>query len=282
MVDLAFSTNAYTRHPLPEAIDRIAGHGYDGVELLADTPHAFFPEFANSDREATLAALDDTELPVSSVNANTAAGYYDDAPPSSFFDPSIVTDDDEDREWRIEYTKRAIEFADAVDAPAVSIGTGRPLANNPPEQAHEYLRDSLHTILDHAEEHDVRVGIEYEPELLVECTDEVLALIGDVGRDSLGVNLDLGHAAVYGEDPAEAIRQCAGHITGIHLEDIAGGRRGKHYHLVPGDGDLDFRAMFDALDDVDYDGFATLELYTYTANPDEAASRAADALAEFR
>ncbi len=139
-------------------------------------------------------------------------------------------------------------------APAVCLATGRPLPGNPPGQAYEYLLDSLDSILDYAEECGIRVGIEYEPELLVECTEEVLALIEDVGRDSLGVNLDVGHAAVYGEDPAEAIRQSAGHITGVHLEDIVGGVRGKHYHRIPGEGDLDFRAIFDALDDIDYGG----------------------------
>ena len=281
MVELAFSTNAYTRHALPDAIDRIADHGYAGVEILGDEPHAYFPAFGDADAERLIAALDDSELRVSNVNANTATGYYDDAPPSSFFDPSVITADDADREWRIEYTKRAIDLAALTDAPAVCLATGRPLPGTPPERAHEHLRDSLDAILDHAEEHGVDVGIEYEPELLVECTEEALALVDDVGRDSLGINLDVGHAAVYGEDPAEAIRRSAGHITGVHLEDIVGGVRGKHYHRIPGEGDLDFRAIFDALDDVGYEGFATLELYTYPDRPDEAAREAHEALSTY-
>src|SRR5699024_9465186 len=207
MVDLAFSTNAYTEYSLLEAVERIADQGYAGVEVLGDDPHAFFPDFGDDDRDALLAALDDTGMDVSNVNANTATGYYDDAPPSSFFDPSIVTADHESREWRIEYTNRAIDLPAAVGAPAVSVATRRPLPNNPPERAHEYLRDSLDTILDYAEKKGIEVGIEYEPELLVECTDEVLALIDEMGRDSLGVNLDVGHAAVYGEDSAKAIRR---------------------------------------------------------------------------
>ena len=281
MVDLAFSTNAYTRHALPDAIESIADHGYAGVEILGDEPHAYFPAFDDADEERLVAALDKTGIAVSNINANTATGYYDDAPPSSFFDPSVVTADDADREWRIEYTKRAIDLAALIGAPAVCLATGRPLPGTPPERAHEHLRDSLDSILDYAEEHDVDVGIEYEPELLVECTEEVLALIDDIGRDSLGINLDVGHAAVYGEDPAEAIRRSAGHVTGVHLEDIVGGIRGKHYHRIPGEGDLDFRAIFDALDDIGYDGFATLELYTYPDRPDEAAREAYEALSTY-
>lgn len=281
MTDLAFSTNAYTRFELPEAVRRIGDHGYGGVELLADEPHAFLPEFDDADLSALADALDGAGLAVSNVNANTATGYYDDAPPSSFFDPTIATADDGDREWRVEYTKDAIDLAAAVDAPAVCVATGRPLPGTLPEEAYDFLLDSLHEVLDHAESEGVDVGIEFEPELLVECTDEVLALIDDVDRDSLGVNLDVGHAAVYGEDPAESVRRCAGHITGVHVEDIVGGRRGKHYHRIPGEGDLDFAAVFDALDDVGYDGFATLELYTYPDEPDRAAEAAYEALERY-
>ena len=281
MVQLAFSTNAYTDYDLDEAVRRIADHGYGGVELLGDEPHAYFPEFDDEDRLSLASALAETGLDVSNVNANTAMGYYDDAPPSSFFDPALATADEDDRLWRVEYTKRAIELAEDVGSPAVCVATGRPLPGTLPEEAYDYVLRSLDEILDYAEARDVDVGIEFEPELLVECTDEVLDLIDDVGRSSLGINLDIGHAAVYGEDLDETIRRSAGHITGVHVEDIAGGRRGKHYHLIPGEGDLDFRRVFDAFDDVGYDGYATLELYTYPDEPDEAASRALDALTEY-
>ncbi|ADD04365.1 YfiH family protein [Natrialba magadii ATCC 43099] len=281
MVDLAFSTNAYTRHSLPEAVRRIADHGYAGVELLGDEPHAYFPEFDNVARDDLIKALEETGLSVSNINANTATGYYDDAPPSSFFEPSIIQADDDARAWRVEYTKRAIDLAETVDAPAVCLATGRPLPGTPPEEAREYLHESLGEILDYAEPRDVDVGIEFEPELLIENTDEVLALTDEIGRDSLGVNLDVGHAAVYGEDVVKSIRRSAGSITGVHLEDIVGGRRGKHYHRIPGEGDLDFRAIFDALDDIGYDGFATLELYTYPDEPDRAAREAYDELSQY-
>jgi len=37
----AFSTNAYLRFPFDEACARIAALGYDGLELMADVPHAW-------------------------------------------------------------------------------------------------------------------------------------------------------------------------------------------------------------------------------------------------
>ena len=38
---LAFSTNAYMKYPFEEAAARIAALGYEGLELMADVPHAW-------------------------------------------------------------------------------------------------------------------------------------------------------------------------------------------------------------------------------------------------
>ena len=40
-VKLAFSTNAFTRFSLIEALRGIKRAGFSGVEILADTPHAY-------------------------------------------------------------------------------------------------------------------------------------------------------------------------------------------------------------------------------------------------
>ena len=38
---LSFSTNAFARFSVPEAIEIIAKTGYSGVEILADVPHLY-------------------------------------------------------------------------------------------------------------------------------------------------------------------------------------------------------------------------------------------------
>ena len=40
-MNLAFSSNAYTRFSIEDTIHRIAALGYAGLELLADVPHAW-------------------------------------------------------------------------------------------------------------------------------------------------------------------------------------------------------------------------------------------------
>jgi sugar phosphate isomerase/epimerase len=64
----------------------------------------------------------------------------------------------------------------------------------------------------------------------------------------------------------------APHTRHYHLEDIAATR--VHEHLIPGRGVIDFPAVFREIAATGYQGWVTVELYPYIANPDAAASEA--------
>jgi fructoselysine 3-epimerase len=275
----AYSTNAFTRHPLAAAVDAIADLGYTGIEILCDKPHWFASEVAHADAERLAAHLARRGLAVSNLNANTANGYYDPLPPENVFEPALSSADARLRRWREDYTGAAIELARIVGAPAVSVTTGRPRPGCPPAQAFALLVDSLKRVCEVAERAQVRIGIEYEPGLLVERAEEARAVIDAVGSDALGVNLDIGHSYLDGEGAEDAIDLLAGRIWNVHVEDIKGM---KHYHLVPGDGDLPFQRYFSALDRAGYTGFLTVELYTCLDAPVEAGRRALAHLSQFR
>ena len=44
-----YSTNAYVKFSLIEAIERIAGLGFRGVEIMGDRPHLYPPDFEEKD-----------------------------------------------------------------------------------------------------------------------------------------------------------------------------------------------------------------------------------------
>ena len=92
-----------------------------------------------------------------------------------------------------------------------------------------------------------------------------------------GANLDIGHSQVMGESIPAAIRSLAGRIWNLHVEDIPGR---KHYHMIPGEGTLDWIGLRDALWAIKYDRFATVELYTHTADPHTAARKSFEYLSK--
>lgn len=273
---LAYSTNGFTRVSLPEAIRRIAAHGYEGVEILADAPHWCPPHCTDADLRAIEDALGGTRLAISNVNVNTAMGLWPSPPPELVFEPSLSNRDPAVRRRRIDYTFACLELAAVLGAPAISVASGRMESDVPPARGFDYFARSLEVVCERAAALGVRVGIEFEPGLLVETSDEVARLIEMVDHPALGANLDIGHAVCAGEDPVDAIARLAGRIWNVHIEDIRGR---KHYHLIPGEGDIEFARVIDALRVHGYDGFLTVELYTCTHQADSAARAAIGYLA---
>ncbi len=268
---LSFSTNAFVRHPVTEAVEHIARLGYDGVEILADVPHLYADRYASEDLETLKQVLRRCNLPVVNLNANTAVGFYGREFWEPLFEPSLSHPDEALRKWRTAYTRKCIELAAELEAPSISITSGRMVPGTPPGRSLDLLRASIEEILGDARRHGVLVGIEYEPGLLIERYEELVPFLDDVASPYLGANLDLGHSHLLGEDPQTVISGLGAKIFHVHLEDI---KSGKHYHLIPGLGDMDFAALGRLLEGIGYGGFVTVELYTYPHAPLEAARRA--------
>src|SRR5436190_2283698 len=121
MIDLAFSTNAFKKNTLEEAIESIARIGYGGVELMADVPHAY-PQHMNSERiERICERLKKLGLSVSNVNAFTLFACGD------TYHPTWIEDDPAKRRLRIDHTLRSIGLAKIFSAKTISLQPGGPL-----------------------------------------------------------------------------------------------------------------------------------------------------------
>ena len=276
---LAFSTNAYTRHSLADALKGIQSAGFEGVEILADVPHAYPAWLDGAFATNVRKTLDETGLAVSNVNCNCTFGYWRDAPPEPYFEPSLISPNPQYRRDRSELILKTLQFAKEVGARNVSITSGRCLGGMPPDKAAAQFAESIRPILDRAESLGVDVGIECEPGLFLEYVQELRHWIDRLGHPRFGANLDIGHSVVMGESIPQVVEQLRGRIWNLHVEDLPGR---KHYHMIPGEGTgVDWAALRDALRNIGYDRFLTVELYTHTENPQEAADKSHGFLGEF-
>ena len=110
------------------------------------------------------------------------------------------------------------------------------------------------------------IAVEYEPGLLIETSNDVLPLFTEFAN--IGLNLDTCHTAVLNENIFTIIRKFGKKIFHTHVSDC---KDKIHHHLIPGLGEIDFKAMYCALNEINYDGFLTAELYPYFQNPEDAA-----------
>jgi len=280
VIRLAFSSNAFVRFGLEQAVYAIAQAGYEGVELMADVPHAYPPQLSAHQRRQIRQLLRQNNLTVSNINAFTLFALGD------TYHPSWLEPDGVSRRRRIDHTLRCIELAAELGASNVSTEPGAPMNEFDPRRRSELISRFAEIlnryVLPHASEHDVVLAVEPEPGLVIETSQQFLQLqdqIDQTYRSYLRLNCDLGHFYCVGEDPAEVLRTLAEHIQHVHIEDIAGSRI--HQHLLPGTGTMNFAAIFDSLQKIEYHGWVTVELYPYQDRPRQAAESALRYLRRF-
>ena len=267
---LAFSTNAYTNHSLTHALEGIQRAGFPAAEILADVPHAYPVQMDDSLTSSVVRDLERLKLAVSNINCNCSFGYWKDAPPEPYFEPSLISPNPKHRADRIAMIQRTLQFARDIGARNISITSGRMLGGMPPERAARQFVESIKPVLDRADAMSVDVGIECEPGLYLEYVAELREWINRLNHPRLGANLDIGHSQVIGETIPYEVEMLRGRIWNMHVEDIPGR---KHYHMIPGEGTLDWQSLKAALERISYDRYLTVELYTHTENPQEAAEK---------
>jgi len=90
----------------------------------------------------------------------------------------------------------------------------------------------------------------YETHLLNRL-EEAVRVLRRVGQPGLGIMADFFHMHIEEVSTPEAILKAGEHIRHVHLAD--------NTRIQPGTGDTDFRAGFEALKQIGFDGFMALE-----------------------
>lgn len=276
--ELSFSSNAFTKFTLFEAATAISQAGYGAMEVLADSPHFYAETTDLLEVEKFKAHCDNLGIKIANVNANTAVGFYNRSFWEPLFEPSLAHPDESLRRWRINYTCKCIDIASILESPNISITSGRMVPGIMPGESKSLFIQSLRELLKYTTKKRIRMGIEYEPGLLIESKNDLSEILEFINSPYLGANLDLGHSHVLKEVPDEVFSDLTPYIFHIHLEDI---KDGKHYHLIPGHGDLDFDKIFKLMQKFHYTDFVTVELYTYPDNPQMAAHESLEFLKQF-
>lgn len=268
---LAFSSNAYLRFTFAEAARRIAAIGYRGIEIMADVPHAW-PAFLLDEQKRDLKkALDDNGLAISNVNAFMMNAINDAR--QRYWHPSWIEPDRHYRQVRIDHTKRALDLAAELGAPCITTEPGGPL--QPGQRWDDGLRLFLDAILpvgEHAKQVGVDLLVEPEPGLLIETAAQFETFMSHVSNPAIALNFDIGHFYCVKDDPIPTLRRLAKWTRHVHLEDIAADH--VHHHLVPGAGAIDLKGCLATLNELNYPGWVTIELYPYVDDPDAAARTA--------
>lgn len=266
----SFSTNAFRKYSFMDAVKAISRAGYEGVEIMCDSPHAWPDHLTDKKVEEIRALVRGQNLSIANLNAFMMCEVQD------FHHPSWIEPDQDFRRIRIEYTKKCIRLAAALGTGTISTEPGGPVEGMKKDEAIEIFIQGLAQVLPLAEDLGIKVLIEPEPGLLIQTSSEFLAFTRAFSHPCLGLNLDIGHFYCVDEDPVEVIYKLREFTCHYHLEDIPENR--EHRHILPDTGGIDIKAVLAAVEDTGYSGFVTLELYPYLDRPEETAVQALDYL----
>lgn len=188
----------------------------------------------------------------------------------------FVTFDESVRKDRIELVKECIKAAGEVGVEVLNVFTG-PAAWNPKApvlfrdiqegQAWDMVLRAYDELVPLAEKSNVYLAVEAVFSMLCRDYYTTRVLIDHFDSPHLGVNMDPSHYVLYRNDVSWAVRQLGDKIKHVHLKDVVGapGESGKSF-LFPllGEGLVDWKAFFKALDDVGYEGYASVEFESFT------------------
>lgn len=230
-------TSPLTDVDLAELAPRIAGWGFDVIELPVEQPGDWTPGTAAE-------LLADVGLAASVVLVMPPGRELVAA-------PSVAETQD--------YLRHCVDVAATLGAPAVSgpayASVGRCWRMDTDERKAVYaeLKENLKPIVDYAGERGVRIGVEplnrYETSV-INTVEQAL----DALPEECGLALDTYHLNIEERDPVAAVREAGGRIA--HLQ-VCGTDRG-----APGADHFDWINFAGAVDDSGYEGPLVIESFT--------------------
>ncbi len=156
----------------------------------------------------------------------------------------------------IEIIKGHIELSADLGAPNVTIGLVRGKLEPQGKNALlENLKRALLPCIEYALKRNVALQIEpinKAETSMLNSTNDVLAFLKELGDpENVGILYDTFHSNLEDGSMPEAIRAAAGKIKNVHFADSHRG--------LPGYGDIDFKAVYRALEETGYKGPYALE-----------------------
>ena len=280
---LGYNTNGLAHHDLFDAVELLAEIGYRGVAITIDHG-ALPPSQPKSYKRIMRLRRLLIKLGMRSTIETGARFLLD---PRVKHEPTLLS---EDRRRRIDFYKYAIFCAAVLESDCVSLWSGMPRnvgigrffseeswpEKNPNAFSHGWVMDrlvaGLREVLDYAAEKNVIVAFEPEPGMLIDTTRAFEELLERIDTPNLRLTLDVGHLHCQGETPIpDVIRRWAPRLANVHVEDM---RRGRHEHLMFGEGEIDFPPILRTLEEVGYIGGVYVELSRHSHEGPTAARRA--------
>ncbi len=242
-VSLWLWTSPITNEVIEEYIPKIAGMGFDTVEVPVEDPEGL-------DYEAAKAVIDDHGL---SVTTCAAMGPGRD----------LVHPDKDVRQTGMDYIKNSIIAASTLGADAFAgplyaeVGRLWSMTDDERKSTEDRLVTQLNELTKVADSEGVTLCVEplnrFETSFL-NLTSQVIDIVDRVDHPSCKILYDLFHAGIEEKNLGDAIRLAGDRIYHVQLAENDRG--------TPGTGQFDWEGFAKAIKDINYDRHVVIETFS--------------------
>jgi len=244
-IKYSYNTLVYAGEDIEQGIKRISGFGYDAAEFVGE------PEKTNP--QVIRELLEKYHLEASSICA--------------IYTPQrdLVSSNPEIRKNAVHYLKQCVDFAKAIGAKGISVTPTANMKIHAEADKDTELKWAVEGIREaglYAGEHGIRLAVEawnrYET-YLINRLEQSLALVNEINLPNVGCMGDTYHMNIEETDIAEAFRKVGDKLFYVHFADSN--------RAAPGRGHIDFKPIAQALLDIRYEGYISMELLPPFADP---------------
>lgn len=176
-------------------------------------------------------------------------------------DTNLISLDAAVRNQALEYLKRCVDCAVVLGASklmgpyhsALGVFTGGAATSD----EWKYGVEGIHQLADYAQAQGIVLGMEYLNRFemyLTSCGDELTRFVDEVNHPNCRIMFDTFHANIEEKNIGDTIRKMGDRIAFIQLSE--------NDRSTPGKGNVDWDGVFQAIRDINYDGWLSIEAFS--------------------
>ena len=243
---IAYGTYGMPNEDIPAAIPRLSEIGYEGLEICVGEAYPTAPQKLSKEKRSELRTLvSDLDLEI----------------PSLMLLSRVLTHDPQEYQQQLEAFRAAAELANdlAVSEKIPVLTTTLGGGTMTWEKDREALVDRIAEVGETIAEAGTRFAVEPHVGSILEHPHNAEWMIQQINSPSVRLNFDISHFAVAGYSMDDTVARLAPLAIHTHVKD---GRMvdGKVQWLLPGEGDFDYAAYFQAMAKADWRGCITAEI----------------------
>jgi len=243
--------------PWEKIVSYISSIGYNGVEIAPFTFAPTVKQISYDERKKIKAAAKKNNLEIIGLHWLLLS------PPGL----SITSKDKLIREETIRYLKELIIFCADLEGKIMVFGSPKQRNVSPTssrEEAWNYAKECFMEILPLAGEKGVIIALEplsRKETNLINTLEEALKMIEEINDENFKLTLDVKAMCDEQKTIPEIISSSRGYLVHFHANDIN--------LLGPGFGEIDYLPIKKALQEINYSGYLSVEVFDFTTYSSE-------------